>query len=531
MRTTKKSIKRFLGGLPLTAELDWYLRRRGKPEPGFKIEGLDASLPEWCEQSLASRYRERQGRKVLVFGTLSYWIEHTTLLGLALAGLGHEVTLGYLPYGDWRREVSDFDLRKHNLYARRVLRRASSALEVLSLLDEREVNVLPPDLCEAIEDLSVRDTQYTLQVEEVDKQGELFKLRLKRNTSAARAAYHWMETNRPDVLIVPNGIILEFGSVFQVAQYLGIDAVTYEFGEQRDRIWFAQNTPVMLQETDALWAARKDQRLSDQQLEQVKTLFSARQGANLWQNFYRRWQNVPSEGEEQIRARLGLDHRPVFLLAANVIGDSLTLGRQTFTESMTEWLRRTLAFFAERNQVQFVLRIHPGELNLEGPSVADLTQDVLPEIPEHMRLVTADASVNTYDLVAIADLGLVYTTTVGMEMAMSGVPVIVLGRTHYRAKGFTFDPNSWDEYFSLLERAIASPEGMRPSKEQIEQAWHYAYRFFFDYPYPFPWHLLHFKEGMEQWPLKRVLSEDGLERFGETFDYLVGEPLDWTEVD
>ena len=67
-------------------------------------------------------------------------------------------------------------------------------------------------------------------------------------------------------------------------------------------------------------------------------------------------------------------------------------------------------------------------------------------MPSNIHLVAAGDPINTYDLVEIADLGLVYTTTVGMEMAMSGVPAIVGGQTHYRGKGFTQDPVSWEEY-------------------------------------------------------------------------------------
>ena len=42
---------------------------------------------------------------------------------------------------------------------------------------------------------------------------------------------------------------------------------------------------------------------------------------------------MPSQGGEQARRDLGLDERPLVLLAANVIGDSLTLGRQVFTRA------------------------------------------------------------------------------------------------------------------------------------------------------------------------------------------------------
>ncbi|HEX9090626.1 MAG TPA: hypothetical protein VF831_04015, partial [Anaerolineales bacterium] len=188
---------------------------------------------------------------------------------------------------------------------------------------------------------------------------------------------------------------------------------------------------------------------------------------------------------------------------------------------------RTVGYFAAHPEVQLVARIHPGELITNGPSVADVVHRALPSIPEHIHLVPADARVNTYDIVEIADLGLVYTTTVGMEMAMSGVPVIVVGNTHYRNKGFTLDPQTWEGYFELLNKVLVDPEPYRLSGGQVEQAWNYAYRFFFEYPQPFPWHLLHFWKDQDTWPLARLYSDEGLSAYQSTFNHLVGEPVRW----
>jgi hypothetical protein len=315
--------------------------------------------------------------------------------------------------------------------------------------------------------------------------------------------------------------------IYQIARYLGIPIVTYEFGEQRDRIWLAQNAEVMRQDTSELWQKRQNQVLSQDQLSQVRKLFASRQHASLWENFTRRWQGAPSEGGAQVRHTLGLDQRPIVLLATNVIGDSLTLGRQVFSDSMTDWLEQTVRYFATHPEVQLVARIHPGELITKGPSVADVVYKALPSIPENIHLVPADAKINTYDIVEIADLGLVYTTTVGMEMAMSGVPVIVVGNTHYRGKGFTLDPKSWEAYFEMLNDMLKAPGSYRLSQGQIEQAWNYAYRFFFEYPHPFPWHLVHFWKDLETWPLSRLLSEEGITTYQKTLSYLVGEPIRW----
>ena len=528
MKNGKSTLKELLGQLPLAAEVYGMLRQPGKSlTADFSLDQLDQNLSAWKAQAALAKKSAPPGKKVFIFGMLRYWLEHASLLGLALAGMGHSVTLAYLPYAKWQTPMDRFNLRRQSLYAQGVLVQADPLLKLLPLATTKQEHPLPAMLEQAVRLVALRDTQYTLQVEEVSEDSDLYRLRLERNLAAAKAAFAWLRKERPQVVILPNGTILEFGALYQVARYLSIPTITYEFGEQRGRIWLAQNAEVMRQSTDDLWSRRKSTPLTESQLAQTRKLLETRQQASLWENFARRWQGVPSEGGDKVRTELGLDQRPIVLLATNVIGDSLTLGRQVFSDSMTEWLERTVKYFAGHPEVQFVARIHPGELVTKGPSVADVVQRALPELPAHIHLVPADAKINTYDLVQIADLGLVYTTTVGMEMVMSGVPVIVAGNTHYRQKGFTLEPDSWVAYFELLDQVLADPLNYRPSQRQVEQAWNYAYRFFFEYPHTFPWHLLQMWRDVAAWPLERIFSAEGKETFGQTFQYLLGEPVVW----
>ncbi len=525
----KEVVKNLLGQIPFTAELYWLLRQNGRPiQTRFSLKHLQAELPEMVVQATELRRTAAPGKKVFVFATLHYWIEHTTLLSVAMAAQGHQVTLGYLPYAEWREPINRFDLRRQNVYARKVLEQARPLIEPVSFLGVRTALVrLPEALVEAVRLVTTYDAQYTMQVEDVDPNSDIFQLRLERNTEAARAAYSYFKTNRPDVVIVPNGTIQELGIVYRVAKQMGIRVVTYEFGDQRQRIWLAQNAEVMRQETDGLWAARNGNSLSPEQLERMRSLFMARQRGALWENFARSWQGTPAQGGSKIRQQLGLDERPLVLLATNVLGDSLTLGRQIFSQSMAEWISRTVQYFAGRPDSQLVIRIHPGEVLTHGQSMAEVVHQVLPRLPEHIRLIGAKEKVNTYDLVEAADVGLVYTTTVGMEMAMYGAPVIVSGATHYRGRGFTYDPDSWVNYFKLLGQMLGRPEGFKLTRQQVESAWEYAYRFFFEYPRPFPWHLVRAWEDYKTRPLSAVLSEEGCLQYGETFRYLLGEPVDW----
>jgi hypothetical protein len=526
----KKVLKSILGRLPYTVELYWELVQRHKPwSAHYKLDNLEATLPEAVRQTQLFSASAKPGKKVFIFASLHYWIDYTTLLGLALAGKGHDVTLSFLPYANWDKAIQKFDLRKQNLYTRDVLKAVHPVMQVQSLLDVRPFSrELPEDLRQAVEDVSVFDTQYTLQVEDITREEEVYKLRYARNLEAAQNARAWLVAHKPDVVIVPNGTILEMGVVYQVAKHLGIPVVTFEFGDQRERIWIAQDAEIMRHETDALWAARGAEPLKTEELQKLQELFSARQDAKTWQNFARQWQDTPTEGGAAVREKLGLDDRPVVLLATNVLGDSLTLGRQTFSESMAEWIERTVKAFADREDVQLVIRVHPGELLIHGTSMVDVVQNALGgEIPPQIHLVGPEEKVNTYDITDITDLGLVYTTTVGLEMALRGIPVVVAGQTHYRNRGFTQDPNTWEAYFETLDKLLADLKAARLTQEQVELAWRYAYLFFFVFPKPFPWHLLNFKADLEERPVAFVLGEEGTRRYGETFAFLTGKPLTW----
>ncbi|HEX9091493.1 MAG TPA: hypothetical protein VF831_08375, partial [Anaerolineales bacterium] len=285
---SKQDLKNILGQIPLTAEAYWYLRQPGKPiTPEFTLDQLEHAIPIWRGQVIARRdqlgnasdAQKYRPKRVFIFSTLRYWIEHASLLGMALAGFGHSVTLAYMPYARWQVPIEPFNLRRQNLYAEGVLSKASPYLKVLPLLSQTRSHRLPADLKRSVELVSLRDTQYTLQVEQVSLESSLYKLRLQRNLEAAIASFSYLQRHKPDVVILPNGTILEFGALYQVARYLGLPVVTYEFGEQRDRIWIAQDAEVMRQETDSLWQRRKDRHLSQAELSQVQKLFASRQHA------------------------------------------------------------------------------------------------------------------------------------------------------------------------------------------------------------------------------------------------------------
>lgn len=525
------SMKKILGDIPYSVELYWTLVSKNKAwSAHYQLEDLRNHIQVSVNQVKAFKSTNRAGKKIFIFAALHYWIDYTCMVALALVGRGNNVTMSFMPYAEWDKSISNFDLRKQSLYTYQVLEPVKEVLQVLSLLDiKTNTSSAKDEIREIAKQVSDYDTQYTLQVEEVDEQNPLFHLRYQRNLYTAQALYTYLSENKPDVLVVPNGTIQEMGVAYRIARLLNIEVVTFEFGDQAERIWLAQNDEIMRHDTSKMWAGLSNRPLTEENQNRLNQMFSARKNAELWGKLTRRWQKEPSKGTSKIRETLGLDDRPIVIIATNVLGDSLTLGRQVFSTTMAEWLEKTVQFFSQKSDVQLIIRIHPGEVLTSGTSMADIAKNAVDKLPEHIHLIGPREKINTYDVVAIADLGLVYTTTVGLEMAMSGLPVVVAGKAHYRERGFTHDPVSYPDYFSILEKILINPSKFRLNDEQLELAYRYAYLFFFEYPLPFPWHVLSAAQDYAQRDLAFVLSNEGEALYGDTFRYLSGENLDWSK--
>ena len=165
----------------------------------------------------------------------------------------------------------------------------------------------------------------------------------------------------------------------------------------------------------------------------------------------------------EISQQLGLDpNKPIALAATGVAWDATTNVPSEMFGHMYDWLWETIRWFAERPQWHLVIRVHPGENVV--PRIAPEERTRLEaeirskgiELPPNVSIVPSAHQVSTYDLMTIATLGIVYTSTTGLEMACIGLPVVVVGPAHYRDKGFTSDPSNRDEYFTMLSTILSS---------------------------------------------------------------------------
>jgi len=301
----------------------------------------------------------------------------------------------------------------------------------------------------------------------------------------ARVTGRMLDQVRPNVLYLLNGMFFAERIAIEQARRRGITFITHEGGFFAGSQVFTRNGFAPFYDLDESWphyAARplteSEERRLDEQLRERET---GRSDAIAY------YSNIQS-GAAAVAQQLGLDRdRPIVTLFTNVDWDTACFAGGTAFGSMGEWIQQTIRHFKERPDHQLVIRIHPGEVRLPllepREPVMEMIRRVFSGLPANIHVIPPESNISSYTLMDLSAVGLVYSSTTGMEMALRGKPVITAGRAYYGGKGFTLDIESREEYDELLNRL----ETLQPLKQQqLELVRRYATLFFFRHHIPFP---------------------------------------------
>jgi acetyltransferase-like isoleucine patch superfamily enzyme len=145
------------------------------------------------------------------------------------------------------------------------------------------------------------------------------------------------------------------------------------------------------------------------------------------------------------------------LVALNSSWDSAALGLHTVYDSMQQWVTETVRYILENSSVSVVVRQHPVERMAIARSSDDYPALLKQHFADNSRLyfIAANDPINTYDLLEKVCAVVVYTSTIGIEAAVQGKPVISESASYYANLGFIFNAHNENEYFRLLSSAVA----------------------------------------------------------------------------
>jgi hypothetical protein len=306
--------------------------------------------------------------------------------------------------------------------------------------------------------------------------GQMGRAFLRSARRIAGAVGRVLDDVRPDTVLLLNGLFLFEAVAWEICKQRDIDVVTYERAFLKETLVFSRGVPAGFYDLGDRWRG-EDRPLVAHEAAELDDYLARRRAGQAFDQF---WKFGDMDLPQVEGGRL-------VSLFTNLTWDTAVIGRDLAFPDIRDWLSAAVDAFAARPQHRLVVRVHPSERALPGKetrdSLASFVAKRFPSLPPNVSVVAPDDLSSSYPLMDASDLGLVYTSTTGLELALAGTPVIVAGSTHYRGKGFTIDVSSPEEFERRLDEVLGDPAAARPD---VDAARRYAHFFFFRAPVKAP---------------------------------------------
>jgi capsule polysaccharide export protein KpsC/LpsZ len=150
------------------------------------------------------------------------------------------------------------------------------------------------------------------------------------------------------------------------------------------------------------------------------------------------------------------------------------LGGKVAFEDVYKWISYTIELFKDKPKLQLIIKIHPAEAatGRSEKTMLDYINEKYPNLPNNIKTIPPKTDIDPYSLFPFIDVGIVCNGTIGLEMSLKNIPVVVTGKVHYTNNGFTHDVSTEKEYSDILMSNIS------PLKNQQTLAKIYAYFYF-----------------------------------------------------
>jgi hypothetical protein len=274
-----------------------------------------------------------------------------------------------------------------------------------------------------------------------------------------------------------HGIYVPQGLVGEVCRRAGVRVINWNAAYRKQSFIFSHCDTyhhTLLDEPTAVWEGMPWTATMEADI--MRYLKSRWQGTEDWIWFHER----PQLDLAAIAQEIGIDFtKPTIGLLTNVMWDAQLHYPANAFPSLLDWVLESIRYFAQRPELQLLIRVHPAEIRGTLPSrqpiVAEI-QRAFPVLPPNVFVIPPESPVSTYAAMLECDTVVIFGTKTGVELTSMGIPVIVAGEAWIRNKGLTMDALSKEHYIQLLD---ALPLGRRMSADAVRRSRMYAYHFFF----------------------------------------------------
>jgi hypothetical protein len=288
------------------------------------------------------------------------------------------------------------------------------------------------------------------------------------------AANDLFDRVRPDVLFTVNGLFSADQALRAVALERGIRCPTYEISPRHGALAFSQDAPAPEYDMDHAWSVCRDRPLDDEQRTAITGLLLDRaRGVGHHETYF----DAIDVDKRRIREEIGLPATGrLASLFSNLTWDSASFGQDVGFHGMMDFVESVVREVALIDDLHLAIRIHPAETRWRTKETVEdaLLSRLGGPLPSGVHIIGPDRPLSSYTLMDASDLVLGYTTTIGLEAATAGKPMLVGGNVHYRDRGFTYDLAGREDLARLLRD---SPGPLDAERQEL--ALRYAFTFFY----------------------------------------------------
>lgn len=302
----------------------------------------------------------------------------------------------------------------------------------------------------------------------------------------AEASFNVVDKFKPSKIFMSHGIYVDWGPTLLVAFQKHIPVSAWMASYMPARFYFTHIEDKKKIDFHFMsktgWEEQKNNDFSENKKRTLFEYMRKRYTKNTSFDMKRFYQY--KEDKYYFRKKFNLDNRPVWGILTHINWDAVGESAPMVYITFDEWIENTIETISRIKEVQWLIKIHPAELQ-DNPDtgVQRLIKDKYPKLPHHIRVIPGDEKINPLDFYNLLDGAVTIFGTPGLELSALGKPVILAGEAHYANKGFTYDSNKKSDYIRNLKTAISIPK-LRKSQQLIAQK--YAYCYFLKRQIPFP---------------------------------------------
>lgn len=136
----------------------------------------------------------------------------------------------------------------------------------------------------------------------------------------------------------------------------------------------------------------------------------------------------------------------------NSTWDGAVLGSNRLFDGNLDWLRQTLHHIINNTNYTVIIRQHPAEAHPHMKSNVDYSKELASYLKNNrVRFIKADEKVNSYSILKNVHSVIFSTSTIGLEAAIFGKPVLTPSESYITKAKLLSVPNSHQDYFGIID--------------------------------------------------------------------------------